>query len=66
MDELLRRSPCGGDEVVPAAGDKAFRVKTEDAVGEGIAVVVVVEEPAIKVGIAQEPTELPQGSCGQS
>ena len=38
----------GGDEVIPAAGDEALGVETEDAAGDGVAVVMVIEEPAIK------------------
>ena len=37
----------GGDEVVPAAGDVSVGVEAEDAVGERVAVVMVVEEPAV-------------------
>ncbi len=43
----------GGDEVEPAARDEAVLVEAEDAVGDGIAVVVVVEEPAVEVVFAQ-------------
>ncbi len=43
----------GGDEVVPAAGDVGVRVEAEDAVGEGVAVVVVVEEPAVEFIFAE-------------
>ena len=42
----------GGDEVEPAAGDKAAFVEAEDAVGDGVAVVVIVEEPAVEVVFA--------------
>ena len=42
-----------GDEVEPAAGDEGVFVEAEDAVGDGVAVVMVVEEPAVKVGVAQ-------------
>jgi hypothetical protein len=48
VDELARLAG-GGDEVEPAAGDEAVFVEAEDAVGDGVAVVVVVEEPAVEV-----------------
>ena len=38
----------GGDEVIPAPGDEALWIKTEDPAGDGVAVVMVVEEPAIE------------------
>ena len=38
-----------GDEVEPAAGDEAVLVEAENSVGDGVAVVVVVEKPAVKV-----------------
>ncbi len=47
MDELLRLT-VGGDEVIPAAGDESLGIKAEDAAGDGVAVVMVVEEPAIE------------------
>ncbi|WP_433983681.1 hypothetical protein [Tunturiibacter empetritectus] len=46
MDQLLRLA-VRGDEVEPAAGDVGVGVEAEDRVGEGVAVVVVVEEPAV-------------------
>ncbi len=52
MDELAGFAG-GGDEVVPAAGDVGVGVEAEDAVGDGVAVVMVVEEPAVEVGVAQ-------------
>ena len=52
MDELARLA-FGGDEVEPAAGDEAVLVEAEDAIGDGVAVVVVVKEPAVEVVLAQ-------------
>ena len=52
VDELAGLA-FGGDEVEPAAGDEAVLVEAEDAVGDGIAMVVVVEEPAVEVLLAQ-------------
>ena len=52
MDELSRLAG-GGDEVVPAAGDVGVVVEAEDAVGEGVAVVMIVEEPAVEMLVAE-------------
>ena len=43
----------GGDEIEPAASDVHAGVEAEDAVGEGVAVVMVVEEPGVEAGLAQ-------------
>jgi hypothetical protein len=51
VDEFLRLA-LGGDEVVPAAGDVAAG-DSQDAVGEVVAVVVVVEEPAVEIIFAE-------------
>jgi len=42
-----------GDEVIPAAGDVSFGIEAEDVGGDGIAMVVVVEEPAVERGGAK-------------
>ncbi len=52
MDELARFALCG-DEVVPAARDVRLGVEAEDALADGVAVVMIVEEPAIEPGFAQ-------------
>jgi hypothetical protein len=52
VDELARLA-LGGDEVVPAAGDVGLLVEAEDVRGDGVAVVVVVEEPAVEAGVAE-------------
>jgi hypothetical protein len=52
MDELARLA-AGGDEVVPAAGDVGVRIDAEDAPGDGVAVVMIVEEPAVDRGGAK-------------
>jgi hypothetical protein len=52
MDELARLA-CGGDEVVPAAGDVRLGIEAQDASGDGVAVMVVVKEPAVEAGFAQ-------------
>src|ERR1019366_4237293 len=52
MDELARLTG-GGHKVVPAAGDVGFFIEAEDAAGDGIAVVMVVKEPAVVAGLAQ-------------
>ncbi len=49
----FRGSPAGGNEVVPAARDVGLGIETKDGRGDGIAVVVVVKEPAVKRSIAQ-------------
>ena len=49
----LARLARGGNEVVPAARDEGFRVEREDVRGDGIAVMVVVEEPAVERGVAE-------------
>ena len=43
----------GGDEVIPAAGDEAVLVEAEDAVCDGVAMVVVVKEPAVELVLAE-------------
>ena len=43
----------GGDEIVPAPGDEDLGVEAEDVAGDGVAVVVVVKEPAVKGGVAK-------------
>ena len=43
----------GGDEVEPAAGDVEVVAEAEDAIADGIAIVMVVEEPAVDLGVAQ-------------
>ena len=48
MDELARIA-AGGDEVIPAAGDVGVRIEAEDASGDRIAVVMIVEEPAVEL-----------------
>ena len=52
VDELARLA-VGGDEIVPAAGDEAVAGEAEDALGNGVAVVMVVEEPAVEVLVAK-------------
>ena len=52
MDELAGFA-FGGDEVEPAAGDEGVWVEAEDAIGDGVAVVVIIEEPAVEVVFAQ-------------
>ena len=52
MDQLLRLA-LRRDEIEPASGDVGVRIEAEDAVGEGVAVVMVVEEPAVEVLVAQ-------------
>jgi hypothetical protein len=52
MDQLAGFA-VGGDEVVPAAGDVGVGVEAEDASGDGVAVVVVVKEPAVEGGGAE-------------
>ncbi len=52
MDEFLWLTGSG-DEVEPAARDVHGGVEAEDAVGERVAMVMVVEEPGVEVGVAQ-------------
>jgi len=49
----LARFAGSGNEVVPAASDVRFRIEAENALADGIAVMVVIEEPAVEVRIAQ-------------
>ena len=49
----LARLAGGGNEVVPAARDVRFWVEREDLRGDGIAMMVIVEEPAVERGFAQ-------------
>jgi hypothetical protein len=46
------RLACGRDVVVPAACDVGLGVEPEDAGGDGVAVMVVVKQPAVKAGLA--------------
>ncbi len=47
------RLALGGDEIVPAARDhQAFR-KAEHAVGDRVAMVMIVEEPGIDVALGK-------------
>ena len=46
MNKLARLSN-GWDEVVPAARDVRVRINAQDARGDGVAVMVIVKEPAV-------------------
>ena len=46
MHELARLT-AGGNEVVPAASDVRVRVDAQDASGDGIAMVMILKEPAV-------------------
>ena len=52
MDQLAGLT-IGRHEVVPAPRDEHVRVQTEDAVGDRIAMVVVIEQPDVELGFAQ-------------
>ena len=52
MDQLARLAFCG-DDVVPAAADEAVVGQAEDAGGNGVAVMMIVEEPGFDAGLAQ-------------
>ena len=52
VDELSRFA-LGGDEIVPATRAHQFFGKAEDAIGDGVAVVVIVEEPGVNVTLAK-------------
>ncbi len=43
----------GGDEIEPAAADENLGVEAEDAAGDGVAMMVVVKEPAVNGGSAE-------------
>lgn len=47
------RFSLDGNVVVPAAGDVGVLVEAQDARGEGIAVMVVVKQPAVEAGLAE-------------
>ena len=49
----LARLAGGGDEVVPAARDVRFGVEAENVRGDGVAMMVIVKEPAVKGGVAE-------------
>ena len=53
MDEFARLAG-GGNEVVPAAGDVGFGIEAEDLGGNGVAMVVIVKEPAVERGVSGE------------
>lgn len=48
MDELSRLAG-GGDEVEPAPRDEAVLIQAENAVGDGVAMVMIVKEPTVDV-----------------
>ena len=48
----LARLARGGHKVVPAPRDVGLLVQAEDAPGDGVAVMMVVEEPAVEAGLA--------------
>jgi hypothetical protein len=48
----LARLALGGDKVVPAPRDVRFFVEPENARADGIAVMMVVEQPAVEAGVA--------------
>ena len=52
MDELARLTDSR-DEVIPAAGDVGVRIEAKDACSDGIAVVMIVKEPAVEGGGAK-------------
>src|ERR1035437_7459647 len=52
MDEFARLA-CGGDEVVPAARDVRFGVQAQDVGGDGVAVMMIVKQPAVYGGLAE-------------
>jgi hypothetical protein len=52
MDEFLRAAGSG-DQVEPATRDVHGGVKSQDAIGERIAMVMIVKEPSVKVGVAK-------------
>jgi len=49
----LARLARGGHKVVPAARDVRLFVQAQNALGDGVAVMMVVEEPAVKAGLAE-------------
>ena len=49
----LARLAGGGNEVVPAARDVGFGVEAKNAFRDGIAVMVVLKEPAVEAGVAE-------------
>jgi hypothetical protein len=52
VQELARLAVCG-NEVIPAAGYVRTGIEAQDVRGNGIAMMVIVEEPAVNVGLAQ-------------
>ena len=44
-----RGSPVGGDQVIPAPGDMPRRMKSEHPVSQRIALVMIEEQPAVKL-----------------
>ena len=52
MHQLLRLA-MRGDEIEPAPGDVQRIAETKDAIGQRIAMMVIVEQPAIEVGFPQ-------------
>ncbi len=49
----LERLALRGNQVIPAAGDVQIRRKTEYAVSNGVAAMVVTKEPRINLALAQ-------------
>ena len=59
----LYRFALGGNDVKPAAGDHHVGRQAEDAIGDGIAVMVIVEEPAFVVAVAQRSLNFGEIHC---
>ena len=49
----LHRLAVGGDQVKPAAGGEAVGRQSQHAVGDGVAMMMVVKEPALVMAVAQ-------------
>jgi hypothetical protein len=52
VQELARLAICR-NEVIPAAGYVRIGIEAQDVRGNGIAMMVIVEEPAVNLGLAQ-------------
>ena len=62
----LARLAGGGNVVIPAAGDVRLGIEAKDALANGIAVMMVVEEPAVVSGVAQGGLNRVQVHSGDS
>src|ERR1022692_3836435 len=60
----LDRLAFGGDQIKPATAGEAVGGQSQDAVGDGIAMMMVVKEPALVVAVAQGSLDVGEVHAG--